>query len=134
MNPAQQDLVQTSFAQVAPIAEQAASIFYDDLFARDPSLRALFPDDMTEQRRKLMAMLATAVANLKTWDRIVAAVKDLGRRHVAYGVKPAHYDIVGAALIATLQKGLGDAFTPETKEAWIACYQAVSAEMLAATA
>ena len=131
MTPAQQVLVETSFAEVAPIADQAAIIFYDDLFMRDPSLRRLFPDDMTEQRRKLMQMLATAVANLRTWDRIAAAVKALGARHVGYGVQPAHYDAVGASLIATLEQGLGPAFTPEVRDAWIACYSAVSAEMLA---
>jgi len=76
-------------------------------------------------------MLATAVANLRTWDRIAAAVKALGARHVGYGVQPAHYDAVGASLIATLEQGLGPAFTPEVREAWIACYSAVSAEMLA---
>ncbi len=132
MTPTQQDLVQSSFAKVAPIADQAAVIFYDDLFARDPRLRSLFPDDMTEQRRKLMAMLGTAVANLKSWDSIAAAVRALGARHVGYGVVASDYETVGAALIATLAKGLGDAFTPDTREAWIACYAAVSAEMLSA--
>jgi hemoglobin-like flavoprotein len=134
MTPAQQDLVQSSFAKVAPIADQAAIIFYDDLFARDPSLRSLFPDDMTEQRQKLMTMLATAVANLKSWETIAAAVQALGARHVAYGVQQGHYDTVGASLITTLEKGLGDEFTPEVREAWIACHQAVSAEMLTAGA
>ncbi len=131
MTPVQQDLVQSSFAKVAPIAEQAAVIFYDDLFQRDPSLRPMFPDDMTEQRRKLMAMLAMAVTNLKTWDRIAAAVRALGARHVAYGVQPGHYDTVAASLLAALEKGLGDEFTPAVRDAWIACYQAVSSEMLA---
>jgi hemoglobin-like flavoprotein len=133
MTPAQQDLVQSSFEKVAPIADQAALMFYDDLFARDPSLRSLFPDDMTEQRRKLMAMLATAVANLRNWAQIALAVRALGVRHVAYGVLPDHYDAVAASLIATLEKGLGDEFKPETREAWIACYQALRNEMLAAS-
>jgi hemoglobin-like flavoprotein len=130
MTPRQQDLVQSTFAKVVPIADQAAVIFYDDLFARDPSLRNMFPDEMSEQRRKLMAMLGTAVTNLKQWDKVAAAVQALGNRHIAYGVQPSHYDLVGASLIATLEKGLGDDFTPEVREAWIACYQVVSAEML----
>lgn len=131
MNPEQIDLVQGSFAKVAPIADQAAVIFYDELFERDPSLRVLFTHDMAEQRRKLMMMLGTAVSNLKDWDAVAGAVQDLGQRHVSYGVTPAHYATVGAALIATLEKGLGDAFTPEVREAWIACFGVVSAEMLA---
>ena len=132
MTPAQQVLVQTSFAKVAPIADLAASLFYEDLFLRNPRLRALFQEDMTEQRRKLMSMLGTAVANLRQWDKIQAAVQDLGRRHVGYGVGAADYETVGAALIATLEKGLGADFTPDVRDAWTACYTAIAAEMLGA--
>jgi hemoglobin-like flavoprotein len=109
-------------------------LFYDDLFQREPRLRWMFKDDMTEQRQKLMSMLGTAVANLRQWDRIAAAVQALGKRHVTYGVVPADYNTVGAALIATLEKGLGDDFTPEVRDAWIACYAAVVGEMLDVTA
>ncbi len=130
MTPSQQDLVQSSFAKVAPIADQAAVIFYNELFARDPTLRQMFPEDMSEQRRKLMSMLATAVNNLKTWDKVQAAVQLLGARHATYGVKPSHYDTVGAALLATLAQGLGPDFDVQTKNAWVACYAAVRSEML----
>jgi hemoglobin-like flavoprotein len=131
MTPAQQTLVQASFAKVVPLADTAATLFYEDLFRRDPSLRALFKEDMAEQRRKLMATIGTAVAGLGDWGNIAPAIAALGQRHAAYGVRAEHYDTVGKALIATLQKGLGDAFTPEVKEAWLACYAAVSTEMMA---
>ena len=85
---------------------------------------------MADQRQKLMAMIGTAVANLGNWANIAPAVAALGERHAAYGVRTEDYDTVGKALIATLQKGLGDAFTPEVKEAWLACYAAVAAEMV----
>ena len=134
MTPEQKVLVQNSFAKVAPIADTAAMLFYEDLFQRNPRLRGLFKDDMTEQRQKLISMLGTAVANLRQWDRIAAAVQALGQRHVTYGVVPADYDTVGAALIATLEKGLAEDFTPEVRDAWIACYTAIVAEMLGATA
>lgn len=134
MTPEQKVLVQASFEKVKPIANQAAILFYDDLFQRDSKLRFLFKNDMVEQRRKLMQMIETAVTNLDNWDAISKPVRDLGRRHVDYGVKPSDYDTVGAALIATLEKGLGDAFTPEVKQAWIACYTAITAEMLGAPA
>jgi hemoglobin-like flavoprotein len=130
MTPAQQKLVQTSFAKVTPIADMAATLFYEELFRRDPSLRALFKQDMAEQRRKLMAMLATAVAHIGDWNTISAAVQAVGRRHVGYGVKPADYETVGAALIATLEKGLGPDFTPEVHGAWTACIAMVAADML----
>jgi hemoglobin-like flavoprotein len=134
MTPQQQTIVQTSFVKVAPIADTAATLFYEDLFRRDPRLRSLFKEDMTEQRQKLMTMLGTAVANSRQLEKIEAAVQGLGRRHVAYGVKPADYDTVGAALIATLEKGLGDDFTPEVRDAWLAFYTTIADKMLAASA
>ncbi|MEO7122114.1 MAG: globin family protein [Lacisediminihabitans sp.] len=130
MNPQQILLVQSTFAQVAPIADVASAIFYDELFTRDPSLRPLFKDDITEQRRKLMMMLGMAVNGLSDWKATSAAVRSLGERHVGYGVERSHYDTVGAALIATLGKGLGEAFTPEVQDAWVACYGIVSGEMV----
>jgi len=133
MTDAERTLVQTSFAKVAPIADLASHIFYEELFARDPKLRSLFKEDLTEQRQKLMAMLSTAVNNLGEWSKIASAVQALGRRHVAYGVKPADYETVGAALLATLEKGLGAGFTPEIRGAWQACIGKVATEMLGAT-
>jgi hemoglobin-like flavoprotein len=130
VTPDQETLVQSSFAKVAPIADAAASLFYEELFRRDPALRALFKADMVEQRHKLMAMLGVAVAHLDDWDRISAAVVALGRRHVGYGVKPADYETVGAALMATLEQGLGDDFTPQVRDAWSACIAKVAGEML----
>jgi len=133
MTPEEQTLVKSSFAKVAPIADAAATLFYDELFERDPALRSLFKPDMTEQRQKLMAMLGTAVANLGEWEKISAAVKALGRRHVGYGVKASDYPTVGAALIATLEKGLGADFTPQVRAAWLACIDKVAGEMLSAS-
>jgi hemoglobin-like flavoprotein len=131
MTSEQTTLVQTSFAKVAPIADAAATLFYDRLFELNPSLRGLFNDDLREQRIKLMAMLTTAVNNLHQWETLAPDVKRLGLRHVGYGVKPRDYDTVGAALIDTLQKGLGEAFTPPVRDAWIACYTTIAAEMQA---
>lgn len=122
MTPIQKTLVQRSFAKVAPISEKAAELFYSRLFTLDPSLRPLFKGDMAEQGRKLMRMIGTAVNGLDRLDALVPAVQDLGRRHVKYGVQPAHYDTVGAALLWTLEKGLGDDFTPEVKTAWATVY------------
>jgi hypothetical protein len=76
MTPVQQTLVQTSFAKVVPIADTAATLFYEDLFRRDPSLRALFKEDVAEQRRKLMAMIGTVVAGLGDWGNIAPARND----------------------------------------------------------
>lgn len=132
MKPEQIALVQQSFAKVAPIAEDAAVIFYDRLFALDPSLRQLFKGDMKEQGRKLMTMLNVAVAGLSDLDKIVPAVRQLGVRHRNYGVKPEHYETVGEALLWTLEQGLGSAFTDEVRGAWAAVYQTLASTMLEA--
>jgi hemoglobin-like flavoprotein len=129
MTPDAQRLVRDSFAKIAPNAEAAAGMFYNRLFVLDPSLRRLFNDDMTAQRRKLMTMIGTAVANLHRLDTIVPAVQDLGRRHAGYGVAPSHYQTVAAALLWTLEQGLGDEFTAETRQAWVECYTTLASTM-----
>jgi hemoglobin-like flavoprotein len=131
MTPSQIALVQDSFAKVAPISDQAAIIFYDRLFDVAPTVRALFPSDMTEQRRKLMTMLAVVVGGLSNLESILPAASALATRHVGYGAKPEHYPVVGAALLWTLEKGLGDAWTPGVAEAWTAAYGTLSSYMIA---
>ena len=130
MTPNQIKLVQTSFAQVAPIAATAADLFYSRLFEIAPQVRAMFPDDLSEQKKKLMAMLGTAVAGLSRLETLMPAVQALGRRHAGYGVKAQHYASVGSALLWTLEKGLGEAFTPEVKDAWATTYIVLSTTMM----
>jgi hemoglobin-like flavoprotein len=125
----QKTLVQESFATIAPIADDAAALFYRRLFEIDPSLRHMFRGDMAEQRRKLMQMLTAAVKGLDRLEQLVPVVEDLGRRHATYGVEDRHYDTVGSALLWTLEKGLGDAFTPETKQAWTTVYGLLATTM-----
>lgn len=132
MTPAQIQLVQDSFKKVVPIAPQAADIFYARLFEIAPNVRPMFPDDMSNQKDKLMGMLGTAVSNLHQVETIIPAVQELGRKHVDYGVKNEHYKPVGEALIYTLEKGLGDDFTPEVKEAWVTTYTTLEGVMTAA--
>jgi nitric oxide dioxygenase len=130
MDSTQIKLVQDSFAKVGPISEQAAVIFYDRLFEVAPSVKAMFPADMTEQRKKLMATLAVVVNGLSNLESILPAASALARRHVGYGATPAHYPVVGGALLWTLEKGLGEAWTPETAAAWTAAYGTLSGYMI----
>jgi hemoglobin-like flavoprotein len=132
MTPQQVELVQTSFKKVVPIAATAADLFYNRLFEIAPETRAMFPKDLAEQKGKLMSMLGTAVTNLHKLDTILPAVKDLGKRHKGYGVTAAHYAPVGAALLWTLEKGLGADFTPEVKAAWTETYTALAGVMTSA--
>jgi hemoglobin-like flavoprotein len=130
MTPLQIELVQQSFAVVAPSADEVARLFYGKLFELDPSLRPMFPEELDDQGRKLMKMLAVAVNGLDRLDTIVPAVQALGRRHVGYGVTDDHYQTVAAALLWTLETGLGDAFTPEVREAWTAAYTLLATTMI----
>lgn len=129
MTPEQKSLVQESFALVAPIADQAGALFYNRLFQLDPTLRSLFRGDIQEQSKKLMQMLAVAVAGLDNVQSIVPALHALGRRHVAYGVTKQHFDTVATALLWTLETGLGPRFTTDVKQAWVAVYTLLVATM-----
>src|SRR6188472_4807873 len=134
LTAAQKDLVQNSFKSIATIADDAAILFYQKLFELDPSLKSMFRGDMAEQRKKLMQMLTAAVKGLDRLEQLVPVVEDLGRRHAGYGVRDEHYDTVGAALLWTLEKGLGQAFTPDAREAWATVYGVLASTMKSAAA
>jgi hemoglobin-like flavoprotein len=130
MLPQQKMLIQKTWSQVVPIADQAAAIFYQRLFEIDPSTRPLFnTTDMAQQRKKLLQILAVAVSSLDNLGALSKTVEDLGRRHAGYGVKDAHYDSVGVALLWTLEQGLGDAWTAAAAAAWKEVYGILSGIM-----
>jgi hemoglobin-like flavoprotein len=132
VSPAEIQLVKDSFRKIVPIADQAAALFYARLFELDPALRPLFRGDMAEQGRKLMTMIATAVSALERLDAIVPAVRALGIRHAGYQIADEHYATVGAALLWTLEKGLGPEFTSEVRTAWITTYSLLANTMMEA--
>jgi nitric oxide dioxygenase len=129
LTPEQVAYVQESFAKVVPNADTAAGLFYDRLFVLNPLLRSLFKDDLTAQKKMLMQALGFVVAGLDRPSDIVPAVQALGRRHAGYGVAESDYDTVGAALLWTLEQGLGEAFTAEVQGAWVAAYALLSTTM-----
>ena len=134
VSPRQIELVQSTWKLVEPIAEQAATLFYNKLFELDPNLKPLFHTEMGEQGKKLMQMMATAVKGLDNLDAIIPAVQQLGKRHVGYGVETHHYDTVAIALLWTLEQGLGEAFTDDVAQAWSAVYNVLSNTMKNAAA
>jgi hemoglobin-like flavoprotein len=134
MTPDEIALVQESWKKVVPIQDAAAGLFYGKLFELDPALRALFKSDLKEQGRKLMTMINVAVNGLTRLDTLVPAVQELGRRHAGYGVKDEHYGTVATALIWTLEQGLGPAFTPSVKAAWVKAYTVLANTMRDAAA
>lgn len=134
MTPTQVQLIRSSWAAVEPIADDAATLFYARLFELDPSLTHLFRHtDMAKQRKVLMQTLAVVVKSIDRLEQLVPAVQALGRRHTGYGVQAEHYATVGAALIWTLERGLGDAFTTEVREAWETAYGTLASVMIAAS-
>lgn len=132
MSPDQVRLVQQTFAEVVPVAAEAAEAFYGRLFEIAPAVRPLFPSDMTEQRRKLTASLGVVVCGLSDLPGILPSVSALAKRHVEYGAKPEHYPLVGEALLWTLAHALGPRWTPDIASAWTAAYAALSEVMIEA--
>lgn len=132
MNNYQKQLVQSSFRQLVPMADQVAIIFYDRLFMLDPSLRSLFKGDMNQQGLKLMHTLQLAVNALHNLDEILPALQRLGKSHVGYGVQDEHYEKVGEALIWTIEQGVGATLSDEVREAWVEAYELLSSAMMEA--
>jgi hemoglobin-like flavoprotein len=134
MTPEQIRLVKASWQQVLPIRAAAADLFYARLFEIAPDVRPLFKRDIHAQGVMLMKMLDTVVASLDRLDTLLPVAGQLARRHVGYGVQPQHYDIVGTALIWTLEQGLGQAFTPQVRHAWLSAYSTLACAMKDAAA
>jgi hemoglobin-like flavoprotein len=135
MRPEAEQLVRESWAQFEPNAVESAAFFYDKLFELDPQAQRLFAStDMVVQGHKVMRMFAEIVRNLDRPETLVAEVADLGRRHVGYGVQDHQYDSVGIALLWTLERGLGPAFTDDVRAAWTEAYLLLSTVLRRATA
>ncbi len=132
MNAAQQELVRTTFARLAVMPEVTGALFYERLFAANPSFRSLFKNDMRVQAVKLMTMLTMLVYNLSEPGQVLPAIRDLAVRRIEYGGKLADYDAIREALLWTLEQALGEDFRPSVQEAWTACYDELAGEMKAA--
>src|SRR5215475_5830594 len=129
MSTEQIHIIRQTFDLVAPMADSVAAAFFRRLFELDPSLRPMFPPALVDQGRKLMQMLGAAVALLDRPQQLIPVLQSLGKRHAGYGVRDEHYDTVGAALLWTLERGLGPVFTPEVKAAWAVLYGVVATTM-----
>jgi len=132
--PQQIQLVTSTWARVAPSAPAVAALFYERLLTLDPQLKPLFKGDMVAQGGKLMEMIGAAVGLLDRPAVLTPVLRNLGRRHQGYGVVDAHYDVVGQALLQTLEAGLGEAFTTSVRSAWTAVYGALARQMKAGAA
>ncbi len=129
MTPEQITYVKSSWSKVEPIADQAADLFYTRLFEVYPEVKPYFKGDMGSQGKKLMAMLGTVVGSLDNLEPLLQTIRDSGKRHAGYGVQVEDYDKVADALLWTLEKGLGDAFSEDVKQAWVASYAVLAGVM-----
>jgi nitric oxide dioxygenase len=134
MDSATIDTLRSSFSQIAARRPDVAAVFYQRLFEVAPSVRSMFRDDMTDQQEKLTATLVTVVRIADQPEKLISIVSSLGQRHVSYGAKPEHYDVVGDCLLWTFEKVLGPEFTPQVKSAWAEAYGLVANTMRAAAA
>jgi len=130
MTPEQITLVQSSFDLASQDLSALATQFYQELFARDPALRALFTTDMALQKVRFSDKLTEIVRAIPHLDELLAHTRALGARHVGYGVRVADYQTVGEALFAALAAVLGDDFDAETREAWHMAYNLMAVTML----
>jgi hemoglobin-like flavoprotein len=129
MNRRQKQIVTESFPLIREIAIPVSLLFYGRLFDLDPSLRKLFTIDMTAQSKKLVAMLDAIISSIDDWDKITPTLRELGQRHVSYGVKPEHYDTLCSALVWAFGQGLQPGFNEEVRDAWTAVIQAINEQM-----
>lgn len=130
MTPDQADRIRTGFALLAPEAEQIVDRFYQKLFAENPGVRGMFPDDMREQRQHLAAAIGLVVGHAGDLEPIRGALMEMGARHVSYGARPEHYPVVRDTLVATLGEVAGDGWSQEDGAAWTAALNAVAGIML----
>jgi hemoglobin-like flavoprotein len=126
------ELIRQSWSMVMPMAEQAGLLFYEKLFTAAPGIRHMFKPDINPQANKLIQVLGYVVSKLNKMDELLPEVKKLGERHNAYGAQPAHYEVVGQCLIATLKDGLGENWTPEIQDAWLTAFNAIKNVMIVA--
>ncbi len=120
------------FRAIDPVL--VGDLFYSKLFADNPSLRKMFPKNMEGQYLKLLDMLTAIVMRLDNINELSSDMAAMGQRHVRYGVKPAHYTLVGNALLWTLEKGLGKDWNKEVEAAWTTCYTILADAMMNAPA
>lgn len=132
MTPQQIALVRQSFAQVSGNSDAVAALFYSRLFLLEPSLKPMFRTDMKVQGGKLMTAIGAVVDGLDEPAQLLPVVRKMALRHLDYGVKAHHYDLIGAVLMWTLEQGLGRDFTREVRQAWSTAYRLLSATMIEA--
>lgn len=129
MTPREKQLIRESFVSIREVAGPLSLLFYGRLFAMEPGVRPLFQNDISKQGMKLMEMLTAVVEHLDQVEELTPVLHAMGQRHAGYGVLPAHYAMVEAALLWSMGQALGATFDAEVKSAWRTVIGAVSQAM-----
>jgi len=130
MNNLKMLLIKSSWSYLLLQSEEASDVFYDQLFELNPPLKALFKHDMKAQGKKLVDMITLIVTNLQSMENILPEIHALGKRHLQYGTRPEHYDMVGEALLWTLKNFLSDKWDDQMADAWHEVYTFWAKEMI----
>lgn len=130
--PLNVDLLRSSFQSLAPKGEQLVDRFYTILFSKFPDVKPLFANTTQgEQGKKLLRSLSIVVQNLEKPDVLAPYLQGLGRMHVAFGTREAHYDAVGGCLIQAMAETAGPAWNAPLEKAWVEAYGVVASLMKA---
>jgi methyl-accepting chemotaxis protein len=123
--------LETSFDLVAPRGDELVETFYARLFVAAPAVKPLFArTDMRHQKAMLLATLVLLRKSLRDLGAVVPKLRELGRRHAAYGARPEHYPVVGEVLIASMAEVAGPRWRPEYGRAWSDALAVVAGVML----
>jgi hemoglobin-like flavoprotein len=125
-------LVQDSWKTITPVSQKMGEEFYNRLFEKHPDLRSLFKSEPKDQAMKLMFMISYLVYRLDQMPVLKEEISKLATRHKGYGTQPGHYAIVGEHLLWSLERNMGDQWTPATAEAWQKTYKIFADLMLEA--
>ena len=132
MTPKQIRLVKDSLEAAVPRRELLSAGFFAELFARDPSLKRLFDGDLAARGAELYYGLAAIVASLGRLHAFRPALEWLAIRYGRRGLGTPQYAAIGEALLNTLERGLGETFTAEHRDAWNAGYALIAGLMIEA--
>ena len=122
--------LETSFNLLAPRGPELMDRFYAHLFSKHPALRPMFPADMAEQKKKLLASLVLVMENIRNAQMLEQPLHDMGRRHVGYGAGPEHYPVVRDTLVSVMADMAGDAWDDQLSSDWNQALDFVASVML----
>ncbi len=130
MEQAMIERLESSFNLLAPRGPELVDRFYAHLFSENPGLRPMFPSDMSDQKKKLLASLVLVIENIRNTEKLGQPLHDLGARHVGFGTAPEHYPVVRDTLVSVMADMAGEAWNDQLTQDWNGALDFVSSVML----